>query len=214
MSIIIHEERPEVRWNTEYMTQKAFWNLYAPGCSEHLLVHKLRSDPVYIPELSRVAELDGQIVGAIFYSRSQVVDGETTHNLLTFGPLCVEPARQRSGIGGQLMQVTFQLAREAGYKAIIIFGEPEYYPKFGFVTCDHFGITTADGKNFPAFMALELVPGGLAGVHGKFHEAAVFEDLPEAEVEEFSQKFPYMEKLRLPGQWGYEAENQEKTLAE
>lgn len=102
------------------------------------------------------------------------------------------------------MQVTFELARTAGWKAIIIFGEPSYYPKFGFVTCDHFGITTADGKNFDAFMALELVPGGLAGVHGKFHEAAVFENLPDAEVDEYSKRFPPLEKLRLPGQWGYE----------
>jgi predicted N-acetyltransferase YhbS len=126
--------------------------------------------------------------------------------VLTFGPLCVEPALQKTGIGGKLMQATFQLAREAGHKAIIIYGEPEYYPRVGFVPCEAFGITTADGKSFPAFMALELVPGGLAGVHGKFHEAAVFENLPDAEVDAYSLKFPPMEKLRLPGQWGYEEE--------
>jgi putative acetyltransferase len=204
MPLIIRPERPEDYYQTEHMTQKAFWNLHNPGCSEHLLVRKLRSDPAYVPALSRVVELDGKIVGAILYSRSQVVDGETTHEVLTFGPLCVEPSLQKTGIGCQLMQVTFQLARDAGYKAVIIFGEPGYYPRFGFVPCEHFGITTADGKNFDAFMALELVPGALKDVHGKFHEAAVFEDLPEAEVEEFNKKFPFMEKLRLPGQWGYE----------
>ena len=46
MSIVIREERSEDFWDTEYMTQKAFWNLHNPGCSEHLLVHKLRSDAV------------------------------------------------------------------------------------------------------------------------------------------------------------------------
>lgn len=204
MPLIIRPERPEDHYQTEHMTQKAFWNLHNPGCSEHLLVHKLRNDPAYLPELSRVAELDGKVVGAILYSRSRVQDGAATHDVLTFGPLCVEPSLQRTGIGGKLMQVTFELARTAGWKAIIIFGEPSYYPKFGFVTCDHFGITTADGKNFDAFMALELVPGGLAGVHGKFHEAAIFENLPDAEVDEYSKRFPPLEKLRLPGQWGYE----------
>jgi putative acetyltransferase len=204
MPLIIRPEHPEDYYQTEHMTQKAFWNLYNPGCSEHLLVRKLRSDPAYVPELSRVAELDGKIVGAILYSRSKVADGETTHEVLTFGPLCVEPALQKTGIGGVLMQATFQLAREAGHKAIIIFGEPGYYPRFGFAPCERFGITTADGKNFDAFMALELVPGALKGVNGSFHEAAVFEDLPEAEVDEFNKKFPFMEKLRLPGQWGYE----------
>lgn len=206
MPLLIRPERPEDYYETEYMTQKAFWNLYNPGCSEHLLVRKLRTDPVYIPELSRVAELDGTIVGAIYYSHSCVVDGETTHDLLTFGPLCVEPALQKTGIGGKLMETTFQLAREAGHKAIIIFGEPGYYPRFGFAPCERFGITTADGKNFDAFMALELTPGSLKDVHGKFYEAEVFENLPDEDVEEFNKKFPHMEKLRLPGQWGYEEE--------
>ena len=204
MPLLIRPESPEDYYQTEHMTQKAFWNLYNPGCSEHLLVRKLRSDPAYVPALSRVAELDGKIVGAILYSRSKVVDGETTHEVLTFGPLCVEPALQKTGIGGALMQATFQLAREAGHKAIIIFGEPGYYPRFGFAPCERFGITTADGKNFDAFMALELVPGALNGVHGKFHEAEVFENLPDEETDEFNKQFPHMEKLRLPGQWGYE----------
>jgi len=45
----------------------------------------------------------------------------------------------------------------------------------------------------------------LDGIHSKFHnDVTVFEDLLEAEVEEFNKKFPFMEKLRLPGQWGYE----------
>jgi predicted N-acetyltransferase YhbS len=204
MPLIIRPEHPADYHAVEYITQKAFWNLHNPGCSEHYLVHKFRTDPAYLPGLSRVAELNGAIVGAILYSRSQVITGDKAHDVLTFGPLCVDPPFQKTGIGGQLMQVTFQLAREAGHKAIIIYGEPGYYPKFGFVTADHFGITTADGQNFDAFMALELVPGGLAGVHGAFHAAPVFEDLPDAEVDEFSQHFPPLQKLRLPGQWGYE----------
>ena len=100
MPLIIRPERPQDYYQTEHMTQKAFWNLYNPGCNEHLLVHKLRTDPAYLPALSRVAELDGKIVGTIMYSRSKVVDGETTHEVLIFGPLCVEPALQKTGIGG------------------------------------------------------------------------------------------------------------------
>lgn len=42
-----------------------------------------------------------------------------------------------------------------------------------------------------------------SGVHGKFYEATVFENLKADEVEEFDKNFPHMEKLRLPGQWGY-----------
>lgn len=207
MSIVIREERFEDYYDTECMAQKAFWNLHCPGCNEHLLVHKLRTNAAYIPEISRVAEKDGKIIGTIMYSKAKVVDGNVEHEVLVFGPLCVEPCFQNTGIGGLLLETTMQLAREAGYKAIIIFGEPGYYPKHGFVTCDHFGITTSKGENFDAFMGIELIPGGLNGVHGKFYEADVFENLTEMEVDEFNKNFPYMEKLRLPGQWGYEEES-------
>lgn len=64
MSIVIREERFEDYYDTEYMTQKAFWNLHCPGCNEHLLVHKLRTDVAYIPEIRRVAEKDGKIAFA------------------------------------------------------------------------------------------------------------------------------------------------------
>ena len=47
MEIIIRQELPDEYWETEYMTKKAFWNLHFPGCNEHYLVHRLRSDKAY-----------------------------------------------------------------------------------------------------------------------------------------------------------------------
>ncbi len=43
-----------------------------------------------------------------------------------------------------------------GCKAVIIYGNPDYYRRFGFKNARLFGITTAKGANFEAFMALEL----------------------------------------------------------
>ncbi len=200
-NIIIREEREEEWFETECMTKRAFWNLHVPGCNEHYLVHLLRLSDDYIPELSRVAEVEGKIVGTIMYSKACVEDGEKRTDMLTFGPLCIEPEYQKRGIGGELLEKTMQLARELGYRAIIIFGEPEYYPRHGFKTCDHFDITTKDGKNFGAFMGIELVPGALEGVRGKFYESAVFDDSYSDKAEEYDKQFPYMQKLKLPGQW-------------
>lgn len=200
-NLIIRKENEKDYFNVEYMTKKAFWNLHAPGCSEHYLVHILRKSDDYIPELSRIAEINGKIVGTIMYSKAYVTDGVNKTDLLAFGPLCVEPSYQNKGIGGALLEETMELARKAGYKAIIIFGEPGYYPKHGFKTCDNFGITTKDYKNFDAFMGIELVKDGLKGVQGKFYESEVFENLSNEKVDEFDKKFPYMEKLKLPGQW-------------
>ena len=74
--LIIRKERPEDYYDVEYMTKKAFWNLHVPGCEEHYLVHVLRKSGDYIPELSRIAEIDGKIVGTIMYSKAYILDGE------------------------------------------------------------------------------------------------------------------------------------------
>ncbi len=204
--IVIRQEAPDDYNKTEEMTLKAFWNKYHMGCNEHLLVHKLRKSDVYLPKLSRVAAVADEIVGAICYSKAWLKkegeDGtEQIKEIVTFGPLCVSPEWQGCGVGSLLLEETLVLVKEAGYEGIVIFGEPEYYPRHGFQTCDHFGITTADGKNFDAFMGIELVEGALRDFGGKFYESEVFEELPEEENEEFTKLFHAPVKRRFPGQW-------------
>lgn len=186
----------------ENMVRRAFWNKYRPGCDEHYLVHCLRKDAAYVLELSRIAVVDGRIVGGIWYSKATVKTAEGEFEVLTFGPLCVEPEYQGTGVGGRLLRETMQLAKDAGYAGIIIFGEPGYYPKHGFLPCDHYGITTPDGKNFDAFMGIELSKGAFEKMRGgRFFEAKVFEMVPQESVEQFDLNFSEMEKMKLPGQW-------------
>ncbi|WP_313126683.1 GNAT family N-acetyltransferase [Proteiniclasticum ruminis] len=199
--ILIREENPEDHHQVEAMTQRAFWNKHHLGCDEHYLVHRIWQHRDYIPELSRIAEVDGIIVGAILYTKSMVKDEKSEHEMLTFGPLCVDPAWQGMGIGEALLTETAQLAREKGHRGIIIFGEPDYYPRLGFKTCDHYGITTKDGKNFDAFIALELSKDSLKNISGKFYESPVFEDLPKEKVEEYTALFPKLPKIPFPDQW-------------
>jgi len=188
-------------YNVELMTQHAFWNKHHLGCDEHYLVHKLRQDKDYLPELSRIAVKDGEIIGCIMYSKAQVVDGTDRHEIITFGPLCVEPKWQGYGVGELLLRETMKLAANKGYKGIVIFGEPDYYPRIGFKTCDNFNITTADGKNFDAFMGIELAKDSMKFIKGKFYGSEVFDNLPKEEVEDYNKKFPKLQKLRFPGQW-------------
>ncbi len=197
----IRAERPEDYHATEQMTKDAFWNKHTRGCDEHYLVHKLREDKHYLPELSRIAVVDGEVVGAIFYAKAWVADGEKEQEIATFGPLCVHPDWHACGIGAKLLKETLPLVAKAGYPGVIIFGEPDYYPRNGFKTCDNFGITTVDGKNFDAFMGIEVIEHGFAGIHGKFHESEVFENLPKPEVEEYNKKFKEAKKQYFPKQW-------------
>ncbi len=197
----IRRETEEDWHGVELMTQHAFWNKHHLGCDEHYLVHKLRQDKDYLPEISRIAVKDGEIIGCIMYSKARVVDGVKTHDIVTFGPLCVAPEWQGCGVGELLLKESLALAADKGYKGIVIFGEPDYYPRVGFKTCDNFNITTAEGKNFNAFMGIELAEGSMTDIRGKFYESEVFVNLPKEEVDEYNKKFPQLQKLRFPGQW-------------
>lgn len=199
--IEIRMETPEDWYDVELVTQRAFWNKHHLGCDEHYLVHQLRQNKDYLPELSRIAVIDGKVIGCIMYSKSRVVDGLYTHELLTFGPLCVDPKWQGCGIGALLIKETMKIAVKEGYKGIVIFGEPDYYPKQGFITCDNFNITTSDGKNFDAFMGIELTKDSMKNIKGKFFYSEVFDNISKEEVEAYSKKFQQLPKLKFPDQW-------------
>ena len=77
---------------------------------------------------------------------------------------------------------------------MILFGNPEYYHRFGFVNAEKYRITTKDNQNFEQFMALEIQEKGLTNVNGKFFEDESF-SIDEAELNEFEKQFPIKEKL-------------------
>lgn len=206
MNITLRNITEKDHYQVELVAKRAFWNLNAPGCDEHYLVHKLWDAPCYIPEISLAAWVDDNLVGAILYSKARIETAHGSMDILTFGPLCVDPDVQKMGIGKKLLLESMRLAAERGYKAIFIFGVPEYYPKFGFRTADQFGIMTPDGSNFDAFMGYELQKDALKGVSGKFYESDPFDCNMHDEkylkvLDEFDKNFPYMEKKVLPHQW-------------
>ncbi|MCL1786712.1 MAG: GNAT family N-acetyltransferase [Defluviitaleaceae bacterium] len=196
--ILIREEQEADHYAVEALTRDAFWKTHRSGdgadiCDEHLLVHRLRTSPALVPSLNLVAEMDGKLVGHIIYSISHVVDNAgNSHEMLTFGPLSVLPVYQGKGVGQALMRYSFLVAKELGYRGVIIYGHPGYYPRVGFTTADVFGITTLDGNNFDAFMAYPLYDGALDGIHGRHHADDVFENLTQADARAFDKKFPPM----------------------
>ncbi len=197
-SIKIRLEEPADYRTVEELTRDAFWGMSRPGCDEHLLAHKLRKVAAFVPELDFVAEVDGKIVGNIIYSKAKVLDDAgTEHEVLTFGPISVLPEYQSQGIGQALLRHTIAEAKRLGYRAILFFGHPDYYPRVGFKRASEFGIVTASGKSFDAFMAMPLLDGALDGITGRFYEDPVFEDLPPEEVDEFDKGFPPKEKWQL-----------------
>ena len=196
--VIRPEEEQDYR-AVENLTREAFWNVHAPGCDEHLLVHTLRKAKEFVKALDFVAVCENRIVGNIVYAESKIVDGQKEHTVLTFGPLSVLPEYQNRGIGRRLIEHTVKLAREMGYKAILIYGYPGYYRRFGFTESKIFGITNKDGKYPAALLALELYQGALSGIHGIFDEGDSYR-VDEQELAEFDKGFPEKEKLTTPSQ--------------
>lgn len=185
----------------EELTRNAFWNHHAPGCDEHYLAHILRESSDFVPELDYVAVHAGKVVGNIMYTRAKIVlDRGGEREVLCFGPLAVDPAFQGQGVGGALIERTKTLARELGYKAILIFGDPAYYSRFGFVPAERYGVGTSWGVYIISLQALELQPGALEDCEGYFEESGDYQIDPEASAA-FDKGFPPKEKVSgLPSQ--------------
>ena len=126
------------------------------------LVDRLRADGD--AEISLVAVRDSAIVGHVLLSRMQA-----PAHALGLAPVSVRPLAQGQGIGSALIRAALGMAREEGWKAVFVLGDPGYYTRFGFQTelAKRFESPYAG----PHFMALELLPGALTGNGGTATEA-------------------------------------------
>ena len=196
----IRNEEPRDHEAVEALTRRAFYNLYVPGCVEHYLVRIMRGHEDFIPELDFVLEEGGRIIGNIMYTKAKLVD-ETGREkeILTFGPVCVEPQLQRRGYGKALMERSFVRAVELGYDAVVIFGSPANYVSRGFRSCKKFQVS-AEGGRYPAAMLVkELIPGALAGRRWAYRGSPMMA-ISEEKALAYDDTLPPMERCHRPSQ--------------
>ena len=194
-NLILRPERPDEYREMEEIVRDSFWDKYSPGCSEHLVVHTMRTSGAIVPELCLAAEENGRLAGGIWYAKASVRSGDDACDVLTMGPVCVRPERQSHGIGAALIRET--LSRAAGtYPAVIIYGNPAYYGRFGFRAASDYGITDAGGNPSPALLIYPMsddIPSGM------FDEGPVYHVTPD-EVRLFDRTFPPRRKHYNSGQ--------------
>lgn len=192
--MIIRNEKPEDYRTVEEMIKRTFWNLSVPGCNEHYFAHKVRESEDYIPELDFVLEEEGKIIGHILFVKAKFIamDG-TEKDILSFGPFTIEPEYQRKGYGRKLLDHSLTVAKEMGYTAVAIFGNPENYACYGFKNCKRFDVCLEKDIYPVALLVKELEEGTLSGKEWKYVESPAH-NLDESGFEEFDRTFPQMEK--------------------
>jgi putative acetyltransferase len=122
--------------------------------------------------LSLVAQEGAKTVAHILFSDLPIVTQAGTLPALALAPLAVLPDRQRQGIGSRLVREGLRACAGAGHRVVVVLGHPDYYPRFGFSArlAERLQAPFAG----PSFMALELVPGALAGVAGRVRYSPPF----------------------------------------
>lgn len=200
MTISIRQETPSDYRRVEEITREAFWNLYFPGCSEHYVVHHMRQDEAFLAELSFVIEKEGEIVGSIFYTRSQIIGQDQTLDTISFGPVSIKPGLHRQGLGKQLIEYSIEKAKSLGHKVIVTLGYPYHYEPYGFKSGKHYNVSMADGKYYKGLLVLPLEEHALEGISGYASFADVLDDVDKDDLEKFDLQFPKKEKAYKPSQ--------------
>ncbi|WP_319371020.1 N-acetyltransferase [uncultured Ilyobacter sp.] len=200
---IRHENEMDFR-KVEEVTREAFYNLYFPGCNEHLVVHNIRNHRDYIKELSYIIEIDGEIVGSIFYTHSKIVgwDGSETKTI-SFGPVSIHPKYHRMGLGRKLITHSIEEAKRLGYSAILNLGYPYHYEPYGFLGGKKYNIAMEDGNFYIGLLVLPLYKDALKGISGYAKFSDVYE-VTEEETEKFDSTFPKKERCFKESQREFE----------
>lgn len=202
-SMVIRGERREEYRQVEELVRESFWDVYRPGCWEHYVLHVLREQADYVPELSLVAEKDGELIGQIAFVRTTLTaDDGRRIPLMTMGPLCIAPAYKRQGYGKRLLEEALRRAAALGCGALCFEGDIAFYGKSGFTYASSFGLRyhgLPEGADSSFFLCKELIPGYLTGVTGEYATPAAYL-VEEKDVEAFDTAFPPKKKHRLPGQ--------------
>lgn len=201
--IIIRLERKEEQREVENLVRESFWNVYRPGCLEHYVLHQLRNDAAFVPELDFVMEQDGNLIGQNMFMRA-IIKADDGRNIpiMTMGPIGIIPELKRMGYGKILLDYSLEKAAELGCGAICFEGNIDFYGKSGFRYASEFGIRyhgLPEGADASFFLCKELIPGYLDGVTGEYATPAGYL-VDEKEVEEYDKSFPLKEKKKLPGQ--------------
>ena len=143
------------------------------------LVTEIRSKQYYVPELEliMVDEAD-RVIGYAMFSRFHI-EGRYERELLMLTPVAVKTELQRQHISKELLEHGFALARNMGFRVILVEGNPQNYSSRGFRPSYKYGIQAGPNLDLPhpdCLMVKELEAGALMKMQG-FVDYSFYETL-------------------------------------
>ncbi|MFQ2270449.1 GNAT family N-acetyltransferase [Aeromonas enteropelogenes] len=152
-------------------------------CDEAELVNRLRECGAAV--VTMVEEEEYEFMGHLMLSPITIAGEDGPW--LGLAPVAVHPDWQGQGIGSDLIREGLDTALEMDWKAVVVLGDPAYYSRFGFRPASEFGLHCIYEVPADCFMAMELQPGGLAGVAGEVLYHPLFDELPDEVAEEHQE---------------------------
>lgn len=164
--ISIRKERPEDFASIHDITMRAFAPMAYSQGNEQDMIRALRASGGLT--LSLVAAQDSKIVGHVAFTTAFAKDG--SEGWYALGPISVEPALQRDGVGKSLIENGLAQLRALEAAGCILVGDPAYYGRFGFRPFPQF---TPENEPAEYFMILPMrvaEPSAPMRFHPAFYE--------------------------------------------
>ena len=131
--IVVRPESSRDRAAIRTLTRRAFEGHPYSGGNEQDIIDALRAADALT--VSLVADHAGRIRGHVAFSPARAADDAP--GWYTLGPVSVDPAVQRQGIGTRLIVSGIDRLRELDAAGCVVVGDPAYYSRFGFVSAPH-----------------------------------------------------------------------------
>ncbi|MGE3831280.1 MAG: GNAT family N-acetyltransferase [Parvibaculaceae bacterium] len=157
--VTITQERALDAPAREALLDRAFGKSRRRKTSERLRRGRLPAEGLAFTARSE----DGAVIGTV---RLWNITAGSAGPALLLGPLAVDAAHRKQGIGATLMRHALDAAKALGHKAVLLVGDEPYYSRFGFSRSDMERLMLPGPVMRERFLGLELVPGALGNANG------------------------------------------------
>ncbi|NUM55926.1 MAG: GNAT family N-acetyltransferase [Candidatus Hydrogenedentes bacterium] len=166
------ESRDELRRALDLMSAAHIVN--GDLATKHWLEECSWRYPAFRPEHTRVAVRKGEVLGALHLTTDTVRIGEARLKMGGLGWVATSERHRKRGIGRKLIEETMAYMREHGYHVSMLFGIPNFYHRFGYVSAlvDYtILMDTSEARTFENPFKAHLATPGEIPLIQKMHSA-------------------------------------------